>query len=38
MPLALTYDCRVLDGTDGMRFLRWIIDAVEEPLLLSLEG
>ena len=38
MPLALTYDCRVLDGTDGMRFLRWIIDALEEPLLLSLEG
>ena len=38
MPLALTYDCRVIDGTDGMRFLRWIIDALEEPLLLSLEG
>ncbi len=38
MPLALTYDCRVLDGTAGMRFLRWIIDALEEPLLLSLEG
>ena len=38
MPLALTYDCRVIDGTDGMRFLGWIIDALEEPLLLSLEG
>ena len=38
LPLALTYDCRVLDGTDGMRFLRWIIDALEEPLLLSLAG
>ena len=38
LPLALTYDCRVLDGTAGMRFLRWIIDAMEEPLLLSLEG
>ena len=38
MPLALTYDHRVIDGTDGMRFLRWIIDALEEPLLLSLEG
>ncbi|MDD9989208.1 MAG: 2-oxo acid dehydrogenase subunit E2 [Spirochaetaceae bacterium] len=38
MPLALTYDCRVLDGTAGMRFLGWIIDALEEPLLLSLEG
>ena len=38
MPLSLTYDTRVIDGTDGMRFLRWIIDALEEPLLLSLEG
>ena len=38
LPLALTYDCRVLDGTAGIRFLRWIIDAMEEPLLLSLEG
>ena len=38
MPLSLTYDNRVIDGTDGMRFLRWIIDALEEPLLLSLEG
>lgn len=27
MPLALTYDCRVLDGTAGVRFRRWIIDA-----------
>ena len=38
LPLVLTYDCRVIDGTAGMRFLRWIIDALEEPLLLSLEG
>ena len=38
LPLALTYDCRVIDGTDGMRVLRWIVDALEEPLLLSLEG
>ena len=38
LPLALTYDCRVIDGTDGMRLLRWIVDALEEPLLLSLEG
>ena len=38
MPLSLTYDTRVIDGTDGMRFLRWIIDAMEEPLLLPLEG
>ena len=38
MPLSLTYDCRVINGTDGMEFLQWIIEAIEEPLLLSLEG
>lgn len=38
MPLSLTCDQRVIGGADGMRFLRWIIDALEEPLLLSLEG
>ena len=38
MPLSLTCDHRVIGGADGMRFLRWIIDALEEPLLLALEG
>lgn len=38
MPLSLTYDHRVIDGADAVRFLRWIVDALEEPLLLSLEG
>ncbi|MCF7849772.1 MAG: 2-oxo acid dehydrogenase subunit E2, partial [Kiritimatiellales bacterium] len=38
LPLALSYDHRVIDGADGARFLRWIVEALEEPLLLSLEG
>lgn len=38
MPLSLTYDHRVIDGADAVRFLRWIVDTLEEPLLLSLEG
>ena len=38
MPLSLTYDHRVVDGADAVRFLRWMVDALEEPLLLSLEG
>ncbi|HAR66084.1 MAG TPA: branched-chain alpha-keto acid dehydrogenase subunit E2, partial [Lentisphaeria bacterium] len=38
MPLALSYDHRVIDGADGARFLRWICQALENPLLLSLEG
>lgn len=38
MPLSLSYDHRIIDGADGARFIRWIVDALEEPLLLSLEG
>lgn len=38
LPLSLSYDHRLIDGAEGARFLRWIVDAIEEPLLLSLEG
>jgi len=38
LPLSLSFDHRVIDGSDGAEFLRWIIDAIEQPLLLSLEG
>jgi pyruvate dehydrogenase E2 component (dihydrolipoamide acetyltransferase) len=38
MPLSLSYDHRVIDGADGIRFLRWVVDALEQPFVLSLEG
>ncbi|WP_372846550.1 2-oxo acid dehydrogenase subunit E2 [Pontiella sp.] len=38
MPLSLSYDHRIIDGADGARFIRWIVEALEEPLLLALEG
>jgi len=38
LPLSLSYDHRVIDGADGMRFLRWVVDAIEQPFLLSLLG
>jgi len=38
LPLCLSYDHRLIDGAEGARFLRWIVEAIEEPLLLSLEG
>ncbi|MBX5477262.1 MAG: 2-oxo acid dehydrogenase subunit E2, partial [Clostridia bacterium] len=38
LPLSLSYDHRVIDGADGARFLRWIVEALEHPLLLALEG
>ena len=34
MPLSLSYDHRLIDGADGARFLRWIVDAIEEPVSL----
>jgi len=38
LPLSLSYDHRVIDGADAMRFLRWVVQAIEEPFLLSLFG
>lgn len=35
-PLSLSFDHRLVDGADGARCLRWIIDAVENPLLLAM--
>jgi pyruvate dehydrogenase E2 component (dihydrolipoamide acetyltransferase) len=37
MPLTLSYDHRVIDGADGVRILRWIVDAIEQPALIWLE-
>ena len=36
LSLSLSLDHRVLDGADGARFWRWIVDAVEPPFLLPL--
>jgi pyruvate dehydrogenase E2 component (dihydrolipoamide acetyltransferase) len=38
LPLSLSYDHRAIDGADGARFLRWIVDALEQPFLLALQG
>jgi pyruvate dehydrogenase E2 component (dihydrolipoamide acetyltransferase) len=38
LPLSLSYDHRVVDGAEGLRFLRWIVDALEQPFLLLLQG
>ncbi len=38
MPLALSYDHRVIDGADGARFMRKIGDALEKPELMLLGG
>jgi pyruvate dehydrogenase E2 component (dihydrolipoamide acetyltransferase) len=38
LPLSLSYDHRLVDGADAARFLRWVAEALEQPLLLALEG
>jgi len=38
LPLSVSYDHRVIDGADAARFLRWMAEAFEEPVLLALEG
>jgi len=33
LPLSLSYDHRLIDGADGARFLRWLVEAMQNPLL-----
>ena len=36
LPLTLTYDHRIIDGADAARFLRWICEALENPMSMLL--
>ena len=38
MPLSLSYDHRLVDGADAARFLARLKDALEQPMLLVLDG
>ncbi len=38
LPLSLSFDHRVIDGSDGAAFMGWIKSAIEEPLVLALDG
>jgi len=38
LPLSLSYDHRVVDGADGIRFMRWVVGALEEQFVLALNG
>jgi len=37
LPLSLSYDHRIIDGAEGLQFLRWIAERLEKPFLLALE-
>jgi len=38
LPLSLTYDHRINDGADAVRFIRWISSALEEPLMIAMNN
>jgi pyruvate dehydrogenase E2 component (dihydrolipoamide acetyltransferase) len=38
LPLALSFDHRAIDGADAARFLRWVVESLEQPFLLAFEG
>ena len=38
LPLSLSYDHRAIDGADGIRFLRWVAEAFEQPFIMALHG
>lgn len=38
LPLSLSYDHRLIDGAAAARFLRWVCEALENPILLAIEG
>jgi pyruvate dehydrogenase E2 component (dihydrolipoamide acetyltransferase) len=38
LPLSLSYDHRIIDGADAVRFLRWIAEGLEQPFKVMLEG
>ncbi|HET9706651.1 MAG TPA: 2-oxo acid dehydrogenase subunit E2 [Vicinamibacterales bacterium] len=38
LPLSLSYDHRLIDGADAIRFLRWVSEALENPFALTLRG
>lgn len=38
MPIALSYDHRVIDGADGARFVRKIVESLQNPEVMLLGG
>jgi pyruvate dehydrogenase E2 component (dihydrolipoamide acetyltransferase) len=38
LPLALSYDHRLIDGADGARFLKAVVEHLEQPFLTALQG
>ncbi len=37
LPLSLSYDHRLIDGSHGARFLRWVCETIEQPFTTEFE-
>ncbi len=37
LPLSLSYDHRIIDGADAARFLGWLVEALQQPMLMQLD-
>ena len=37
LPLALSFDHRIIDGADAARFLRWVCESLDQPFTMVLE-
>lgn len=38
LPLALSYDHRLIDGADAARFMKWYVQAIENPWTLFIDA
>ncbi len=38
LPLALSYDHRLIDGANGARFLRWVCESLEQPSISDIKN
>lgn len=36
LPLSLSYDHRIIDGADAVRFTRWVCGALEDPMVIAM--
>jgi pyruvate dehydrogenase E2 component (dihydrolipoamide acetyltransferase) len=36
LPLSLSYDHRIIDGADAIRFLRFVVEGLENPIKILL--
>jgi pyruvate dehydrogenase E2 component (dihydrolipoamide acetyltransferase) len=38
LPISLSYDHRIIDGADAVRFTRWVCSALEDPMVIAMHN